>query len=220
MVAMAIHRSSLISFSLPIWDNPVSYWPTNNKAGQRMRGEGGRVESWGRSGDEREREKMPKPILLEEVQDIPPRPDNMTKSFLRFPKSIVSELPASRQLASRLQNWIIVKRPAPFAAHLINRGRMSDRGQQKEEMGSRPGRWREQWIVGKLDAETSDLQHASGGERIKVISSISSSEASIIIDELNRVLRFGFIDVFVVGSTTCTYHMERNPGRGLDLYNQ
>ena len=37
-----------------------------------------------------------------------------------------------------------------------------------------------------------------GGERIKVISSISSSEASIIIDELNRVLRFGFSDVFVV----------------------
>ena len=49
-----------------------------------------------------------------------------------------------------------------------------------------------------MDAETSDLQHVSGGERIKVISSISSSEASIIIDELNRVLRFGFSDVFEV----------------------
>ena len=103
-------------------------------------GEGGRKGRERRKarGDEREREKMPKPILLEEVQDIPPRPDNMTKSSLRFPKSIVSEL--SKMLASRLQNWIIVKRPAPFAAHLINRGRMSDRGQQKEEMGSRPGR--------------------------------------------------------------------------------
>ena len=31
-----------------------------------------------------------------------------------------------------------------------------------------------------------------------MISSISSSEASIIIDELNRVLRFGFSDVFEV----------------------
>ena len=81
---------------------------------------------------------MPKPILLEEVQDIPPRLDNMTKSSLSFPKSMVSEL--SKMLASPLQNWILVKRPAPFAAHLINRGRMSDRGQQKEEMGSRPPR--------------------------------------------------------------------------------
>ena len=70
-----------------------------------------------------------------------------------------------------------------------------------------------------MDAETSDLQHASGGERIKVISSISSSEASIIIDELNRVLRFGFSDVFVV-LRVGTCHMGRNPGRGLDLYNQ
>ena len=86
---------------------------------------------------------MPKPILLEEVQDIPQRPDNSTKSSFRFPKSIVSEL--SKMLAiqpiTKLDHFI-VKRPAPFAAHLINRGRMSDRGQQKEEMGSqsRPGR--------------------------------------------------------------------------------
>ena len=51
-------------------------------------GEGGRKGRERRKarGDEREREKMPKPILLEEVQDIPPRPDNMTKSSLRFPK--------------------------------------------------------------------------------------------------------------------------------------
>ena len=57
-------------------------------------------------------------------------------------------------------------------------------------MDSRSASW--------MDAETSDLQHASGGERIKVISSISSSKAPITIDELNRVLRFGFSDVFVV----------------------
>ena len=70
-------------------------------------GEGGRKGRERRKarGDEREREKMPKPILLEEVQDIPQRPDNMTKSSFRFPKSIVSEL--SKMLASRLHNWII-----------------------------------------------------------------------------------------------------------------
>ena len=31
----------------------------------------------------------------------------------------------------------LIEHPAPFAAHLINRRRMSDRGQQKEEMGRR-----------------------------------------------------------------------------------
>ena len=31
----------------------------------------------------------------------------------------------------------LIDHPAPFAAHLINRRRMSDRGQQKEEMGRR-----------------------------------------------------------------------------------
>ena len=53
----------------------------------------------------------------------------------------------------------LIEHPAPFAAHLINRRRMSDRGQQKEEMGRRGDAMDSSRQEGRMRKETPDLQY-------------------------------------------------------------
>ena len=61
-------------------------------------------------------------------------------------------------------NHLLIEHPAAFAAHLINRRRMSDRGQQKEEIERRgdamdsrqAGRMRKLWIYSMREGRTED----------------------------------------------------------------
>ena len=146
MVAMAIlHRSSLI---LPANLRQSSLLLTNQQQGRTKEGceEEEGIGSWG-VRKEGEREEMPKPILLKEVQVIPQRLNWITKSDLSFLSRCEKAKPSQAyQNVGKLItifnyvpcHFIIEHLAAFFAAHLINRrgmSRMSDRGQQQEGNG-------------------------------------------------------------------------------------
>ena len=122
---------------------PLIDQPTTRQDKGRMRGER-RDRELRKEG---EREEMPKPILLKEVQVIPQRLNWITKSDLSFLSRCEKAKPSQAyQNVGKLItifnyvlcHFIIEHLAAFFAAHLINRrgmSRMSDRGQQQEGNG-------------------------------------------------------------------------------------